>query len=307
MDSLMWTPTTRAQHSRAGLRYGSDLTDAKWAILAPFLPPPCPQGRKRKWPMRRIVEAIFYVLRSGCAWEMLPEEFPPATTVYRWFARFRDDGIWETINHHLVMRDRERVGREASPSAAVLDSQSVKTAEAGGPRGYDAGKKIKGRKRHALVDTEGRALKVQVHPADIQDRDGAVPLLRALRRSFPFVERVFADGAYAGERVAKATRITIEIIRKAADQVGFQLHKRRWVVERFLAWAGPIAASLAMSKSSCLRRGLPLRHLGYRPAAPDRRLLIRFGMDSIALTHSEDSQERPSEQPEARASVAPSV
>jgi transposase len=186
------------QHGRAGLRYGSDLTAAKWAILAPFLPPSCPHGRKRRSPMRRIVEAIFYVLRSDGPWEMLPDGFALSSTVYRWFARCREDGRWETTNHHLVRHDRERVGRAASPSAAVLDSQSAKTAEAGGARGYDAGKKVKGRKRHALVDADGRARKLHVHPADIQDRDGAIPLLRASRRSFPFVARVFADSAYAG-------------------------------------------------------------------------------------------------------------
>ena len=136
------------------------------------------------------------------------------------------------------MLDRERVGRDASPTAAVLDSQSVKTAEAGGPRGYDAGKKVKGRKRHALVDTDGRGLKLHAHPADVQDRDGAGPLLAASRARFPFIERVFAEGGYAGERVARATRITVEIVRKQAGQVGFAVQPRRWVVERFFAWLG---------------------------------------------------------------------
>ena len=177
-------------------------------------------------------------MRAGCAWDMLPDGFPPFLTVYRWFARFRDDGTWERINHHLVMQDRERAGRQASPSAAVMDSQSAKTAEAGGPRGYDAGKKVIGRKRHALVDTDGRLIKVAVHPADIQDRDGGAALLKASRASFPFVELVFADTAYAGERVANATCITVQIVRKAEDQIGFKVQKRRWVVERFFAWIG---------------------------------------------------------------------
>jgi len=161
----MWTPTTRAQHSRAGLRYGSDVTDAEWLILEPFLPAPRPCGCPRKWDMREIVSAIFYVLRGGIAWSLLPKDFPPWPTVYRWFARFRGDGTWEQINHYLVMLDRERSGREASPAAAVIDSQSVKTTESGGIGGYDAGKKIKGRKRHAMVDTDGRALKLQAHMA----------------------------------------------------------------------------------------------------------------------------------------------
>ncbi len=178
-------PTSRRQHSRAGRRYGSDLTDAEWAILEPLLRPPCSCGRKRKWPMRRIVEAIVFIMRAGWAWDMLHDGFPPFLTVYRWFARFRDDGTWERINRCLVMQDRERVGRQASPSAAILDSQSAKTSEAGGPSGYDAGKKVKGRKRHALVDTDGRLIKVIVHPADIQDRDGGAVLLKASRALFP--------------------------------------------------------------------------------------------------------------------------
>ena len=163
---------------------------------------------------------------------------PPWGTIYRWFAAWRDDGRFERINLALVMADRERVGRDASPSAAIIDSQSVKTAEAGGPRGYDAGKKVNGRKRHALVDTEGRGLVLEPHPASIQGRDSGGPLLRASWRIFPFIQRVFADSGYAGEKIAKATLIAVEIVRKNPDQVGFAVNPRRWVVERFFAWIG---------------------------------------------------------------------
>jgi transposase len=188
--------------------------------------------------MREIVNALFYVLRGGISWRLMPSDLPPWGTVYRWFAAWRDNGLFERINHALVMADRERIGREASPSAAIIDSQSVKTTEAGGPRGYDAGKKINGRKRHALVDTDGRALLLEPHPADIQDRDAGGPVLHASRPLFPFIARVFADSAYDHERVATATRIVVEIVRKPPEQIGFAVHPRRWVVERTFAWIG---------------------------------------------------------------------
>jgi transposase len=209
--------------------------DAEWVVLAPLLPPLSSVGRPPAWPIREIVDAIFYVLRGGIPWRMLPDYFPPRQTVYGWFLAFREKGAWESINYHLVMRDRERIGREASPSAAVIDSQSTKTTEAGGPRSQDASEKINGRKRHAMADTDGRPLVLQCHAASIQDRDGAIPSLQVSRRSFPFVERVFADAAYNADRVAQATRIAIKIVRKPKDQVGFAMHPRRWVVERCFA------------------------------------------------------------------------
>ena len=234
MDSLMWTPTTRAHHNRDGLRFATDLTDAEFAVLEPFFrpcrdwPPPDAVTRGFTGNLLRHPQRLSVANAADC--------FPPHQTVYGWFARWRDDGTWQTVNHHLVSLDRERVGRTASPSAVVMDSQSVKTTEAGGPSGFDAAKKVKGRKRNALVDTDGRALVLQVGSASIQDRDGAVPLLAKSRNRFPFIERVFADSAYAGQQLANATQIAIEIVRAKPDQIGFAVQPRRWVVERFFAW-----------------------------------------------------------------------
>jgi transposase len=197
----MWTPATRVQHTRVWNRYQTDLTDAEWLLIADMLPAATRLGRRREWTMREIVNAIFYVLRGGITWRLLTKGFPPWQTVYRWFARLRDECVFERMNHALVMADRRRAEREASPSAAIIDSQSVKTTESDGPRGYDAGKKINGRKRHALVDSDGPTLLVEPHTADVQDRGGGAALLQMSRILFPFIRVIWADGAYSSERV----------------------------------------------------------------------------------------------------------
>ena len=222
--------------------YPSDLSDAEWQIIKPLIPPAKPGGRPRKTDIREVLNGIFYELRSGCAWRMLPHDLPPCKTVYHYFRQWKGDGTWERMNQTLRIRLRMADGREAEPSAAIMDSQSVKTTDVKGIRGYDAAKQVKGRKRHILVDTMGLLLMVLVHAGDIQERDGAKLLLNKAKGCFTRLRLIWADAGYNGEVMIDWVRNThgwiLEIVKRDKGVKGFQVLPRRWVVERTFAWFG---------------------------------------------------------------------
>ena len=224
------------------MRYTHDLTDAEWKLIQYCFPKPAQTGRPREHTYRELLNAMFYVVRTACQWRNLPKDFAPWRTVYHYFRLWKGSQLWEQIHTHLREHLRQVDGRPRSASAGIIDSQSVKSTECSDERGYDAGKKVKGRKRHVLVDTLGLVLLVLVLPANLQDRDAARHLLEKFfgSNSRRRVKHLWADGGYAGALVGwalKLWRCTIEIVKRTKAHT-FKVLPRRWVVERTFGWIG---------------------------------------------------------------------
>lgn len=233
--------TSRRTLCRMSTQYPSDLSDAEWESAQRYLPPMSKRGRPRTHPLRRILDAIFYLVRTGCAWRYLPCNYPPWQTVFYHFRRFRLTGRWHLLYTALHRAERERVGRHPDPSAGIMDSQSVKTVEESARvRGYDAHKCVKGRKRHLLVDTLGLPISVYVTPADLHDTQGARRLLAGLQYFVPRLKKIWADAAYRGQELADWCHAQgdwdLEVVERRPGVRGFSVQSHRWIVERSFAW-----------------------------------------------------------------------
>lgn len=215
------------------------MTDSQWNHIKEWIPAECQRGRPRELDMRQVVNAMFYVVRSGIQWRMMPKEYPKWSSVYYYFRKWTEMGVWQQIHDRLRAQVRQRSGRHKHATGGSIDSQSVKGTSVPGIRGYDANKKIKGRKRHLLVDTLGLVMKVTVTTADVQDRDGAQLLLSALPGTCKSLRKIWADAAYRGKLldwVDSKFKFKLEVVSKEKDQRGFQVLPRRWVVERTFGW-----------------------------------------------------------------------
>jgi|SRR5688572_24661295 len=220
--------------------YSSDLTSAQWQLLQPLLPKASKRGRPRSL-LRQVINAIFYCLRSGCQWRLLPKEFGPWQTIYGWYRRWKLSGLWSELNARLRAQVRASVGKRCRPTACILDSQTVRSADHAGPTGYDAAKKTKGRKRHLLVDTLGLVLGLLVTQADVPERCGARRLLAGVLGWFGWLRLLWVDGGYSGPEFAQWVRtlrpkLVVEVVARLGETKGFKVLKRRWVVERTFGW-----------------------------------------------------------------------